>query len=117
MDPNTERKLMQLQIENLENITKQLLSAANSRNICSLKLAGENGYRTVHVHGIFMPKQGTLTILCWQKSGYSKRGASEGYKNLVLERCENVLVLSRKFVKRRDFNPQDGKYGEWLFHI
>ena|SRR5687768_8805793 len=108
---------MPLEFDNLENITKQLYEAANSRSICSLKLEGESGYRMIHIHGIFMSKQKKLTIVCWQKSGFSEKGLKEGYKNLALERCENVLILSRKFVKRRDFNPKDAQYGEWLFHI
>ena len=108
---------MLLEFDNLENITKQLYEAANSRSICSLKLEGESGYRMIHTHGIFMSKQKKLTIVCWQKSGFSEKGLGEGYKNLALERCETVLVLSRKFVKRRDFNPKDDQYGEWLFHI
>jgi hypothetical protein len=111
------KEMMSLEFENLENITKQLWSAANSRSICSLKLEGENGYRMVHTHGIFMSKQKKLTIVCWQKSGFGEKGLSEGYRNLALDRCENVLVLSRKFVKRRDFNPKDEQYGDWLFHI
>jgi hypothetical protein len=108
---------MPLEFDNLENITKQLWAAANSRSICSLKLEGENGYRMIHTHGIFMSRDKKLTIVCWQKSGFSDSGATEGYKNLALGRCENVLVLNRKFVKRRDFNPKDEKYLEWLFHI
>jgi hypothetical protein len=108
---------MSLEYINLENITKQLHEAASSRSICSIKLQGENGYRMIHTHGIFMSRQRKLTIVCWQKSGFSEKGSPEGYKNLALERCENVLVLSRKFVKRRDFNPNGEQYGEWLFHI
>jgi hypothetical protein len=108
---------MSLEYNKLENITKQLNEAATSRSICSIKLQGESGYRMVHIHGIFMSSHKKLTIVCWQKSGFSEKGSPEGYKNLALERCENVLVLSRKFVKRRDFNPKSEQYGEWLFHV
>lgn len=108
---------MSLPFDNLEAITKQLWAAANSRNICSVKLNGENGYRMIHPHGIFMSKQKKLTIACWQKSGFSEKGIIEGYKNLSLEKCENVMVTSNKFYKRKDFNPKDDQYGEWLFHI
>lgn len=102
---------------NLETITKQLWAAANARSICSLKLTDEEGYRLVYPHGVFMSSRKKLMIVCWQKSGVSGKGASEGYKNLSLEKCENVMVLNKKFVKRRDFNPKDDQYGEWLFHI
>lgn len=108
---------MSLLFGNLEAITKQLWNASNSRNICSIKLAGENGYRLIHPHGIFMSSKKKLMIACWQKSGFSAKGATEGYKNLALEGCENVMVLNKKFYKRRDFNPGDSQYGEWLFHI
>ena len=67
--------MMSLEFENLENITKQLWGAANSRSICSLKLEDENGYRMIHTHGIFMSKQKKLTIVCWQKSGFGVKGA------------------------------------------
>lgn len=103
--------------DNLEAITKQLWAAATSRNICSVKLMGENGYRMIHPHGIFMSKQRKLTICCWQKSGFSSKGNTEGFKNLSLENCENVMVLNKRFTKRREFSPTDGQYGEWLFHI
>jgi hypothetical protein len=102
---------------NLETITKQLWTAATSRHICSLKLAGEEGFRLVHPHGVFMSQHKKLTIACWQRSGFSEKGVAEGYKNLSLEKCENVMVLNKKFTKRRDFNPEDEQYGEWLFHI
>ena len=108
---------MSLPFDNLETITKQLWSAANSRSMCSVKLNGENGYRIIHPHGIFMSRQKKLTIACWQRSGFSEKGVKEGYKNLSLEKCENVMVTSKKFYKRKDFNPHDAQYGEWLFHI
>lgn len=108
---------MSSQYYNLETIAKQLWAAATSRSICSLKLEGENGYRMVYPHGIFMSKQKKLTIVCWQKSGYTVKGTAEGYKNLSLEKCETVMVLNKKFHKRRDFNSKDDQYGEWLFHI
>lgn len=102
---------------NLEAITKQLFSAANSRSICSLKMMNEEGYRLVCPHGVFMSNKKKLMIACWQRSGVSEKGMTEGYKNLSLEHCENVLVLNKKFIKRRDFNPEDVQYGKWLFHI
>jgi hypothetical protein len=108
---------MSLLFENLEAITKQLWAASNSRNICSIKLAGENGYRMIYPHGVFMSKQKKLMIACWQKSGFTLKGAVEGFKNLSLENCENVMVLNKRFYKRRDFNPSNQMYGEWLFHI
>jgi len=101
----------------IETITKQLWEAATDRSICSLKLKGEEGYRLVHPHGIFMTKQKKLAIVCWQKSGFSEKGTPSGYKNLVLDKCETVMVLNKKFVKHKDFNPDDDQYGEWLFHI
>ncbi len=101
----------------LETITKQLWEAATARSICSLKLTEEEGYRLVHPHGIFMSTQKKMAIVCWQKSGFSGKGVSSGFKNLLLEKCETVMVLNKKFIKRKDFNPADDQYGEWLFHI
>ena len=108
---------MSLMLDNLQSITKQLYTAANGRNICSLKFVDEDGYRRVNPHGIYMSKQKNLIISCWQTSGFSAKGNSEGFKNLPLEKCETVMVLNKKFAKRRDFNPKDEQYGEWLFHI
>ena len=102
---------------NLEAITKQLWAASNSRNICSVKLEGETGHRLIYPHGIYMSKQKKLTIACWQKAGFTRKGLAEGFKNLLLENCETVLVLNKRFYKRRDFDPSDHRYGEWLFHI
>jgi hypothetical protein len=101
----------------IETITNQLWEAANARSICSLKLKGEETHRLVHPHGIFRSKQKKLAIVCWQKSGFSEKGASSGYKNVSLEKCETVMVLNKKFVRRKDFNPDDDQYGEWIFHI
>jgi hypothetical protein len=103
--------------DKLEAITKQLWAAVNSKSICSIKLKDENGYRIIFPHGIFMTKQKKLSIACWQKSGFSEKGISSGYKNLSLEKCETVMMLNKKFYKRKDFNPEDDQYGEWLFHI
>lgn len=108
---------MSLPLKKLEAFTKHVWAAANDRSICSLKLVGEEGFRTVYPHGIFFTKDKRLMILCWQKSGYSAKGVEKGYKTLLVEKIENVMVLNKKFMKRRDFNPQDSRYGTWLFHI
>lgn len=108
---------MSLPLKTLEAFTKHVWAAANDRSICSLKLAGENGFRTVYPHGIFIGKDKKLTMVCWQKSGYSAKGVEKGYKTLLVEKFENVMVLNKKFVKRRDFNPKEARYGTWLFHI
>jgi hypothetical protein len=113
----SQKKAMQSLFTNLEAITKQLWAAATARNICSIKMKHENGFRLVHPHGVFMSKQKHLIIACWQKSGFSEKGVTTGYKNLSLEKCETVMVLNKKFTKRRDFNPKDDQYGEWLFHV
>jgi hypothetical protein len=51
------------------------------------------------------------------KIGIHTSRYSEGFENQSLQNCETVMELNKEFYKRRDFNPADTIYGEWLFHI
>jgi hypothetical protein len=49
--------------------------------------------------------------------GFTKAGRTAGYRNLALREIAEVEILDDKFRKRDDFNPLDGQYKEWVFHI
>jgi hypothetical protein len=56
-------------------------------------------------------------LVCWQTFGFTKAGGKEGYRNLQLERIAELEILETHFQKRDDFNPHDGQYKDWVFHV
>lgn len=56
-------------------------------------------------------------LVCWQELGFTKAGRTAGYRNLKLADIETIEITELHFVKRDDFNPLDGQYKDWVFHV
>ena len=56
-------------------------------------------------------------LVCWQTVGFTKAGGKEGYRNLQLDRVIELEILDLHFELQKDFNPQDGQYKDWVYHI
>ena len=39
------------------------------------------------------------------------------YRNLQFDKIVEAEILEANFTKRDDFNPLDGQYKEWVYHI
>lgn len=101
----------------LEFFTQQLWRASQQRKECKVKLKGEIFPRTIHPYGICQSSRNKIVIVCWQVAGPSKSGDSTGYRNLLLENCEGVEILNSSFHVQPDFNPEEGNYKDWVFHL
>ena len=101
----------------LEELAQQVWQAARSYHELRLSLKGEPLPRVVQPYGIAQTSQGKVVLVCWQTKGYTRAGAREGYRNLLLTRIIEVEVLQHHFQRRSDFNPADGQYHDWVFHI
>lgn len=101
----------------LEELTQQLWQASEKKRICRLSLTGEPLPRTVHPYGVARTSRNQIVLVCWQAMGFTKAGGKEGYRNLALEKIEQIEALALHFQKRDDFNSQDGQYKEWVYHI
>lgn len=101
----------------LEDLTQALWTAAEQRKVCRIHLKGEPLGRTIDPYGICQTLRNQITLVCWQSMGFTKAGAKAGYRNLVLEEIDDVEVLETTFTIRKDFNPQDVQYKDWVFHI
>jgi predicted DNA-binding transcriptional regulator YafY len=73
--------------------------------------------RTVFPYGICTTAKRQIVLVCWQTSGFTKAGGKEGYRNLQLDRIIELEILDGYFQKRNDFNPLDGQYKDWVYHI
>lgn len=101
----------------LSGFAQQVWEASERRRICSIKLKNEPSPRIIHPHGICQSPTGTVVLVSFQVSGYSKGGKLPGYRNLPILECAKFKILDTHFIKRHDFNPDDTQYGEWVFHI
>ncbi|MCU0418669.1 MAG: WYL domain-containing protein [Cyclobacteriaceae bacterium] len=101
----------------LEELTQLLWQAAEKKRACRILLEGEPFPRLVHPYGIARTNRNQIVLVCWQAMGFTKAGGKEGYRNLALAKIEQVETLESPFQKRADFNPTDGQYKEWVFHI
>ncbi len=101
----------------LEDATQQLWEASENKKSCRLLLQGEPLTRTVCPYGICTTTKNQIVLVCWQTIGFTKAGGKEGYRNLVLSDIIEIETLEPHFQKRKDFNPDDGQYKEWVYHI
>ena len=101
----------------LEETTQQLHQASEKKRVCRILLKGEPITRMVHPHGIARSSKNQIVLVCWQSMGFTKAGGKEGYRNLQLDQIVEVEILESHFQRRNDFNPADGQYKEWVYHI
>lgn len=80
-------------------------------------MTGEPLPRTIHPYGVSTTSKNQIVLVCWQALGFTKAGAKEGYRNLQLDKIIEFEMLELHFQKRVDFNPHDGQYKDWVFHI
>ena len=106
-----------LHCDMLEEITQQLWQASESRRTCRIKMRGEPLTRTVHPYGICRTPANHMVLVCRQVLGFTKAGGKEGYRNLLLNDIEEVEMLETRFHVYDDFNPADGQYKEWVYHV
>jgi hypothetical protein len=101
----------------LDELTTLLYEAAENRLACRVSLVGEPFPRVVHPHGIARTSRNQIVLVCWQALGLTKAGAGPGYRNLQVDKIVELEILDDHFHKRDDFNPLDGQYAEWVFHV
>lgn len=101
----------------VEEITQQLWEAAQEQVACRITLRGEFLPRLVFPYGICQTSRNQIMFVCWQEMGFTKAGRTSGYRNLDLHDIADVEITEDKFQRRDDFNPLDGQYKDWVFHI
>jgi hypothetical protein len=101
----------------LEELTQALWQASEKARVCRVHLTGEPLGRTVHPYGICQTSANKIVVVVWQSMGFTKAGGKEGYRNLILEEIDDLEVLESHFTIRSDFNPQDGQYRDWVYHL
>jgi hypothetical protein len=100
----------------LEELTQQFWEASEKNRACRITMEGEPLPRTIYPYGIARTSKNQIVLVCWQALGFTKAGAKEGYRNLLLEKIVELEILEIHFQKRSDFNPLDGQYKEWVYH-
>jgi hypothetical protein len=101
----------------LEDYTQLLWEAAEKRRCCRIQLRGEPLPRTIDPHGVCRTSANKIVLVCWQSMGFTKPGGTAGFRNLVLENCDEIEMIDKHFVIQESFNPKDPQYREWVFHI
>ena len=101
----------------LEEITQQFWQASEKRRVCRITMKGEPLPRSVHPYGICRTSAKSIVLVCWQAMGFTKAGGKAGYRNLSLEDIIEMEMLENHFTVRDDFNPSDGQYKEWVYHV
>lgn len=101
----------------LEETVQQLWEASEKRKSCRILMKGEPLTRTIHPYGVARTPKNQIVLVCWQSLGFTKAGAKEGFRNLKLDHITEVEILDQRFNVDKDFNPHDGQYKEWVYHI
>lgn len=101
----------------IEEITEQLWLASEKKNVCRIQMRGEPLNRVVHPYGVCKTSGNKIVLVRWQALGFTNSRGEPGYRNLILTDLEDVEILDDHFQKREDFNPGDGQYSDWVYHI
>jgi hypothetical protein len=101
----------------IEETTQQLWLASERQRACRVVLEGEPLPRIVLPLGIARTSKNHIVLVCWQTAGFTRAGGKEGYRNLQLDKVKEIEELHTHFHKPNDFNPLDGQYLEWVYHI
>jgi hypothetical protein len=99
-------------------IINTIKKACDNRKACEAILMGEPSGRIIHPHGICNTRRLEPVIVCVQVGGYSSKPKElPQFRNLSLDKCEEVVILEKKFRVDQNFNPDDEQYRDWLFHV
>ncbi len=101
----------------IEQITQQLYEASQKKRMCRIQMRGEPLSRVIHPYGICKTSANKIMLVCWQSLGFTSAKGQPGYRNLTLADCESVEILEAHFTVDENFNPKDGHYKEWVYHI
>lgn len=101
----------------IEEATQSLWEASEKKRACRISLSGEPLPRIIEPYGIARTSRNQVVLVCWQSGGLTKAGGTEGYRNLKLDAIIEIEQMNTHFQRRHDFNPGDGQYKEWVYHI
>ncbi len=101
----------------IEEATQQFWLASEGKRACRVVLEREPLPRIVWPLGIASTSKNHIVLVCWQAAGFTKAGSKEGYRNLQLDRIIDIEMIDSHFQKPSDFNPLDGQYKDWVYHI
>ncbi len=111
------RECAYIKVMTLEELTQELWKASEKKRVCRITLKGEPFPRIVQPYGVCSTSANHIVLVCWQTMGFTKTGRKAGYRNLQLDRIVELEGLDQHFQKRPDFNPHDGQYLDWVFHL
>lgn len=101
----------------MEEITQLLYEASQRKHMCRIQMYGEPLSRVIHPYGICKTSGNKIMLVCWQSLGFTSAKGQPGYRNLVLDNVESVEMMDQHFTVDKDFNPADGQYKEWVYHL
>ena len=101
----------------IEEATQQFWLATEKHRVCRVVLEGEPLPRLIWPLGIARSSKNHIVVVCWQSAGFTKAGSKAGYRNLQLDKVIGIELLDSHFQKPNDFNPLDGQYKDWVYHI
>jgi hypothetical protein len=85
-------------------LEERVIQAAKGLALCELT-DSEGNTRTIEPYMVYTSTKGKRLFHCYQLSGFSERGQSQGWKNPEVESFAKVEVLQDKFQPRTDYNP------------
>ena len=88
------------------NAEIQLTRAIQARKVVELDYEG-TGSRVVEPYVLYVRSEGRLLLGGFQRSGYSARGESEGWKTFAVERLSRITLLAESFQPRPDYSPDN----------
>lgn len=104
-------------MNDIEKITQQLYNASQEKRMCRIQMRGEPLNRVIHPYGIFRTSTDKIMLVCWQSLGFTSATGKAGYRNLSLMDCLTVEIMDEYFSVDEGFNPADGQYKEWVYHV
>jgi hypothetical protein len=85
-------------------LEERVVQAARGFALCELT-DSEGNIRTIEPYMVYTSTKGKRLFHCYQLSGFSERGQTQGWKNPEVESFVEVQVLQDKFEPRPEYNP------------
>ncbi len=89
-------------------VLENFQEAAKNLHLCELIDLNGN-HRIVEPYMVYSSSTGKRLFHCYQISGYSKSGKSQGWKNPEINSFQEAIILDDTFLPRPEYNPFNDK--------
>jgi hypothetical protein len=86
------------------------MRAVGDRRVVELRREGDQAWRLVHPHVVFLTAAGDVALSAYQVGGWSGSGELPGWRTFELARIAEVRLLVARFALAPGYDPLSPRY-------